>query len=49
MKSSVQLSKKKAYQAPNLIRYGSLTELTTASSNKQSSKDGGTGNAQKTG
>jgi hypothetical protein len=45
----VQLPKKKLYQEPTLLRYGSLTEMTTANSNKQSTKDNGSGSMQKTG
>lgn len=41
MESAVDLAKKKTYQVPTFIRYGSLTEMTTASSMK-GSKDGGT-------
>jgi len=48
MESSVDLAKKKVYQAPTLLRYGSLTEMTTASSQK-GTKDGLKGNASKTG
>jgi hypothetical protein len=49
MESSVNSAKKKNYQVPTLIRYGSLTEMTAANSNKQSTKDNGSGNMQKTG
>ncbi len=49
MESSLNLAKKKNYQVPTLIRYGSLTEMTAANSNKQSTKDSGTGKLQKTG
>ena len=48
MESSVDLGKKKIYQAPTLLRYGSLTGMTTASSQK-GTKDGQKGNASKTG
>jgi len=44
MESSVDLAKKKIYQAPTLLRYGSLTEMTTASSQK-GTKDGQKGMA----
>jgi len=30
MKSSVNVSEKKVYQAPKLLKYGNLTEMTTA-------------------
>lgn len=30
MESSVTLPKKKVYQAPKLLKYGSLTEMTAA-------------------
>jgi hypothetical protein len=49
MESSINSAKKKNYQVPTLIRYGSLTEMTAGNSNKQSTKDGGSGNSQKTG
>jgi len=49
MESSANLANKKIYQVPTLIRYGSLTDMTTASSNKQSTRDNGTAKAQKTG
>ena len=32
MKSSVKLPSKKVYQAPKLLKYGSLTEMTAAHS-----------------
>ena len=32
MKSSVKLPSKKIYQAPKLLKYGSLTEMTNANS-----------------
>jgi hypothetical protein len=48
MESSANLANKKIYQVPTLIRYGSLTDMTTASSNKQS-RDNGSGKTQKTG
>jgi hypothetical protein len=32
MMSSVALPKKKVYQAPKLLKYGSLTEMTAANS-----------------
>jgi hypothetical protein len=34
MKSSVKLPSKKIYQAPKLLRYGSLTEMTKANHNR---------------
>jgi hypothetical protein len=48
MNSYTEMPNKKIYRPPNLSRYGSLTEITAANSNKQSSKDGGTGNSSKT-
>jgi len=49
MESSANLAKKKNYQVPTFFRYGSLRDMTTANSNKQSTKDGGGGSMQKTG
>jgi hypothetical protein len=49
MNSCTEMPNKKVYRTPSLTRYGSLTEMTAANSNKQSNKDGGTGNTQKTG
>ncbi len=34
MKSSVKLPSKKVYQAPKLLKYGSLTEMTTANQHR---------------
>jgi hypothetical protein len=48
MESSVDLANKKVYQTPTLLRYGSLTEMTTASSQK-GTRDGQKGNQSKTG
>jgi hypothetical protein len=39
MKSSVTLPSKKVYQAPKLLKYGSLTEMTAANS-LRGNKDG---------
>ncbi len=47
MKSSVKLPSKKIYQAPKLLKYGSLTEMTT-SNQKRGMFDGGSG-GRKTG
>jgi hypothetical protein len=47
MASSANLAKKKNYQVPTFIRYGSLTDMTTANSNK-GTKDAGSGKFQKT-
>jgi hypothetical protein len=47
MKASVQLPNKKVYQAPKLLKYGSLTEMTAAAQHR-GMKDGGT-MAQRTG
>jgi hypothetical protein len=49
MVSSVELAKKKVYQAPTLHRYGNLTEMTTANSQKGTKDGTGKGNTQKTG
>jgi hypothetical protein len=49
MNSYTEKPNKTIYRAPKLTRYGSLTEMTAANSNKQSSADGGTGKTQKTG
>jgi hypothetical protein len=43
MKSSVQLPNKKVYQAPKLLKYGSLTEMTAANQHR-GMKDGGSAN-----
>jgi hypothetical protein len=48
MASSANLAKKKNYQVPTFIRYGSLTDMTTANSQK-GTKDGQKGNQSKTG
>jgi len=42
------LPKKKAYQKPNLIKYGNLTGVTAALANMASAKDGGTSGHSKT-
>jgi len=47
MASSANLAKKKNYQVPTFIRYGSLTDMTTANSSK-GAKDNGSGKTQKT-
>ncbi|HVO58618.1 MAG TPA: hypothetical protein VMT51_13080 [Dongiaceae bacterium] len=41
MKASVQLPKKKEYQAPKLLKYGDLTEMTAAHLTTRGKKDGG--------
>jgi hypothetical protein len=43
MKSSVKLPSKKIYQAPKLLKYGSLTEMTNANASQQGQMDGMTG------
>jgi hypothetical protein len=48
MNPHTEMPNKKVYRPPNLTRYGSLTEITAANSNKQSTKDGGGGNSSKT-
>jgi len=48
MNSPTELPNKKIYRAPSLIRYGSLTEMTTALS-VMGAKDNGSMNMQKTG
>jgi len=47
MEPSVHSAKKQVYQAPTLVRYGNLTEMTTANSQK-GTKDGNKGNPSKT-
>jgi hypothetical protein len=49
MNSYTEMPNKKIYRTPKFTTYGSLTEMTAASSNKQSTRDGGTKGAQKTG
>lgn len=49
MSRLAEASAKKPYQAPKLLVYGNLTEMTQARSNKVSSKDGGKGGKRKTG
>jgi len=48
MKSSVKLPSKKVYQAPKLLKYGSLTEMTTANRPGRGMLDG-KGGGSKTG
>jgi hypothetical protein len=44
-----EASAKKPYQAPKLLVYGNLTEMTQARSNKRSAGDGGKAGKRKTG
>ena len=39
MKSSVKLPSKKTYQAPKLLKYGSLTEMTNANATQDGAMD----------
>ena len=48
MNTSSELPKKKAYQKPNLIKYGNLTGITAANANMSSASDGGVANNKKT-
>jgi hypothetical protein len=43
MKSSVTLPSKKVYQAPKLLKYGSLTEMTTSNTLVRGAMDSMTG------
>jgi hypothetical protein len=50
MNPCTEMPNKKVYRTPTLTRYGSLTEMTAATSNKpMSNLDGGTMANQKTG
>jgi len=48
MNTSSELPKKKAYQKPNLLKYGNLTGMTAGNANMASASDGGTASNKKT-